>query len=64
MTLMLGSPVSAEHRADAAAHEAVDVVGEIGEPILARRRAEVGDVDVEACGRDVARERASRAADR
>ena len=46
-------------RAHAAAHEPVDVVREIGEAILAGRRAEVGDVDVEAGGRDVARERAA-----
>ena len=49
-----------DHRADAAPDETVDVVGEIGEPILARRRTEIGDVDVEASRGDMARERAAR----
>ena len=57
---MLGLAGQRHHRADAAADETVDVVGEIGEPILARRGAEVGDVDVEAGCRNVARERAAR----
>ena len=54
--------VFARQRADgahAAAHEPFDVVREIREAILAARRAEVGDVDVEARRGDVAGERAA-----
>ncbi len=47
------------HGAHGAAHETLDVVGEIREAVLAARRAEVGDVDVEARRGDVAGERAA-----
>ena len=45
------------HGAHRAAHETLDVVGEIRKAVLTARRAEIGDVDIEAGGRDVAGER-------